>query len=50
MGHGNPDEYDTYKANIRYTLLEYSNVRALYKTHTRQAETVDFYHSMFPEE
>ena len=31
-------------------LLEYSNVRALYKAHTRQAETVDFYHSMFPEE
>ncbi len=22
MGHGNPDEYDTYKANIRYTQLE----------------------------
>jgi sirohydrochlorin cobaltochelatase len=22
MGHGNPDEYDTYKANIRYTELE----------------------------
>jgi sirohydrochlorin cobaltochelatase len=22
MGHGNPDDYDTYKANIRYTQLE----------------------------
>ena len=22
MGHGNPDSYDTYKANIRYTQLE----------------------------
>lgn len=22
MGHGNPDEYDTYKANVRYTDLE----------------------------
>ena len=31
-------------------LLEYSNVRALYKNHTRQAEVVDFYHSMYPEE
>jgi len=31
-------------------LLEYSNIRALYKNHTRQAETVDFYHSMYPEE
>ena len=31
-------------------LLEYQNIRALYKNHTRQAEVVDFYHSMFPEE
>ncbi|MBQ3631548.1 MAG: sirohydrochlorin cobaltochelatase [Prevotella sp.] len=31
-------------------LLEYSNIRALYKNHTRQAEVVDFYHSMYPEE
>ena len=31
-------------------LLEYQNIRALYKAHTRQAEVVDFYHSMFPEE
>ena len=31
-------------------LLEYDNVRALYKSHTRQAEVVDFYHSMYPEE
>ena len=31
-------------------LLEYSNIRALYKNHTRNAETVDFYHSMYPEE
>ncbi len=22
MGHGNPDSYDTFKANIRYTQLE----------------------------
>ena len=22
MGHGNPDSYDTYKANIRYNQLE----------------------------
>ena len=31
-------------------LLEYQNIRALYKQHTRQAEVVDFYHSMYPEE
>lgn len=31
-------------------LLEYSNVRALYINHTRQADVVDFYHSMYPEE
>ncbi len=24
MGHGNPDSYDTYKANIRYTQLEHA--------------------------
>ncbi|MBQ9668494.1 MAG: sirohydrochlorin cobaltochelatase [Prevotella sp.] len=31
-------------------LLEYQNIRALYKNHTRNAEVVDFYHSMYPEE
>jgi len=31
-------------------MLEYANIRALYKAHTRQAEIVDFYHSMYPEE
>ncbi len=31
-------------------LLEYANVRALYKGHTRSAEVVDYYHSMYPEE
>ena len=31
-------------------MLEYENIRAIYKQHTRQAEVVDFYHSMFPEE
>ena len=31
-------------------LLEYQNVRNIYKQHTRQAEVVDFYHSMYPEE
>ena len=31
-------------------LLEYQNIRALYKKHTRNAETVDYYHSMYPEE
>ena len=31
-------------------LLEYANVRALYKAHTKAAEVVDFYHSMYPEE
>lgn len=31
-------------------LLEYRNVRDIYKNHTRNAEVVDFYHSMYPEE
>ena len=31
-------------------LLEYQNIRALYKAHTRNAEVVDYYHSMYPEE
>jgi sirohydrochlorin cobaltochelatase len=31
-------------------LLEYKNIRDIYIAHTRAAETVDFYHSMFPEE
>ena len=31
-------------------LLEYKNIRDIYMAHTRAAETVDFYHSMFPEE
>lgn len=31
-------------------LLEYQNIRAIYMNHTRNAETVDFYHSMYPEE
>ena len=30
-------------------LLEVANVRALYKAHTRNAETVDYYHSQNPE-
>ena len=30
-------------------LLEFANVRALYKAHTRNAETVDYYHSKNPE-
>ena len=45
---------NTYKDNgsdaLVRGLLEYANVRALYKNHTRQAEVVDFYHSMYPEE
>lgn len=31
-------------------LLEYANVRELYKTHTRNAEFLDYYHSRLPEE
>ena len=31
-------------------LLEYKDVRAIYKSHTRSAEVVDYYHSMYPEE
>jgi len=31
-------------------LLEYSNIRALYKAHTHAAEAQDFYHSRLPEE
>ncbi len=31
-------------------MLEYANIRALYKNHTKNAEVVDFYHSMYPEE
>ncbi len=45
---------ETYKDNgsngLVKGLLEYSNVRALYKNHTRNAEVVDYYHSMYPEE
>ncbi len=45
---------ETYKDNgsngLVKGLLEYANVRALYKNHTRNAEAVDYYHSMFPEE
>lgn len=31
-------------------LLEYKNIRNLYIDHTKNAEVVDYYHSMFPEE
>ena len=31
-------------------LLEYKNIRDIYKQHTRRAEVVDYYHSMYPEE
>ena len=31
-------------------LLEYKNIRDIYINHTKNAETVDFYHSMYPEE
>ena len=31
-------------------LLEFKNIRKLYKDHTRNAEVVDYYHSMYPEE
>ena len=31
-------------------LLEYKNIRNLYINHTKNAEVVDFYHSMYPEE
>lgn len=34
MGHGNPDEYDTYKANVRYTQLE-TALQALSGTHAK---------------
>lgn len=32
MGHGNPDEYDTYKANVRYTQLE-EKLKALHSNY-----------------
>ena len=31
-------------------LLEYKNIRDLYIDHTKNAEAVDYYHSMYPEE
>ena len=31
-------------------LLEYKNIRNIYIQHTKDAEVVDFYHSMYPEE
>lgn len=42
------DSYTDNKGIVK-GLLEFSNVRALYKTHTRNAETVDYYHSKNPE-
>lgn len=45
---------NTYKDNgadaLVKGLLEYSNIRTLYKNHTKHAEKVDFYHSMYPED
>ena len=47
-------DVNTYKDNgadgLLKGLLEYANIRALYKAHTHRAEVVDFYHSMYPEE
>ena len=50
MGYDIDDESYTDDKGIVKGLLEYSNIRKLYKDHTRQAEVVDFYHSMYPEE
>ncbi len=43
------DSYTDNKGIVK-GLLEYKNIRDLYKAHTRRAEVVDYYHSMYPEE
>ena len=43
------DSYTDNKGIVK-GLLEYKNVRSIYIQHTKDAETVDFYHSMYPEE
>ena len=42
------DSYTDDKGIVK-GLLEFANVRALYKAHTKNAETVDYYHSKNPE-
>ena len=46
------DEYykDKGENGLVKGLLEFKNIRDLYKAHTHQAEVVDYYHSMFPED
>ncbi len=43
------DSYTDDKGIVK-GLLEYKNIRDLYKAHTANAEVVDFYHSMYPED
>ena len=43
------DSYTDDKGIVK-GLLEYKNVRNIYIQHTKDAEAVDFYHSMYPEE
>ena len=44
-----PEAYTDDKGLVK-GLLEYKNIRDLYIQHTKDAEAVDFYHSMYPEE
>lgn len=43
------DAYTDNKGIVK-GLLEYKNIRDLYKSHTKRAEVVDYYHSKYPEE
>ncbi len=49
MGYTIEDDSYTDDKGIVKGLLEFANVRALYKAHTKNAETVDYYHSKNPE-
>lgn len=53
-GSGYTIDANTFKDNgdnaLVKGLLEYKNIRDIYMNHTRNAEVVDFYHSMYPEE
>ena len=50
MGYSIDDEAYTDNKGIVKGLLEYKNIRNIYINHTKNAEVVDYYHSMFPEE
>ncbi len=50
MGYTIDEQAYTDDKGIVKGLLEYKNIRDLYQQHTKNAEVVDYYHSMYPEE